>query len=98
MSTGFQTLADQNDILASQLEATVDLLNPESGAEGSISLREFTKTTEATPQDFVQNLLETSSHSVQMSHGLADVTAGMDQVVAVDYNERGNEVEAVLAW
>jgi hypothetical protein len=33
-----------------------------------------------------------------MSHGLADVTAGMDQVVAVDYNERGNEVEAVLAW
>lgn len=82
MSGGFHTLNHQNKLLANELQATVDLLRPESGAEGVISLREFTITTEETLQAFVSNLLQVSTNSVQMSHRLHDVTTSMNDVVS----------------
>lgn len=82
MSGGFHTLTHQNKLLANELQATVDLLRPESGVEGAISLREFTITTEETLQAFVGNLLEVSTNSVQMSHRLHDVTTSMNDVVS----------------
>lgn len=82
MSGGFHTLTHQNKLLANELQATVDLLRPESGVEGAISLREFTITTEETLQAFVGNLLQGSANSVQMSHRLHDVTTSMNDVVS----------------